>query len=119
MEFQESNNVTPPPFTNKEKSRINLSSYDKYYQEEFQKIIDSGETYKGKWNWFAFLFGAIWLLVKGAWVYALILFAICIIISNFSHSPYLGFSVAFASGRYGTWIYYNVKIKNIQLPKSF
>lgn len=42
-----------------------------YYQQEFTKIEESGETYKGKWNWAAFLFGPIWALTKGAWVSAL------------------------------------------------
>jgi len=39
---------------------------DNYYQEEFRKIRDSNESYKGKWNWWAFIFAGIWGLFKGS-----------------------------------------------------
>ncbi len=48
-----------------------------YYQDEFTKIQQSKEAYKGKWNWCAFLFGWIWALTKGCWLSA----AVCITIS--------------------------------------
>ena len=38
---------------------------DPYYHDEFTRIAKSGEVYKGKWNWAAFLFGGIWALTKG------------------------------------------------------
>ena len=53
----------------------NLSNIDFYYKEEFTKIIDSNQTYQGKWNWYSFLFGAIWLLFEGVY-----LSAICLLI---------------------------------------
>jgi len=42
-----------------------LSSLSEYYQTEFQKIRDSSEQYKGKWNWAAFLAGPVWAYLKG------------------------------------------------------
>ena len=39
-----------------------------YYRDEFDKIYESNEKYKGKWNWAAFFFGPIWALTKGVWV---------------------------------------------------
>lgn len=38
-----------------------------YYQEEFRKIQESGEGYRGKWNWAAFFWGGFWALSKGLW----------------------------------------------------
>ncbi len=119
MEFQESDNITPPPLTETENSKIDLSSYDNYYQEEFKKIIASGETYKGKWNWFAFGFGVIWLFTKGAWGWGLLILGIGIFISFvFPAFPdrYFALPLGIVCGKMGTWIYYNVKIKNNQFP---
>ena len=41
------------------------SNLSEYYRSEFQKIRDSNEQYKGKWNWAAFLGGPIWAFAKG------------------------------------------------------
>jgi hypothetical protein len=43
----------------------NQSSLPEYYQNEFQKIRESNEQYKGKWNWAAFLGGPVWAYMKG------------------------------------------------------
>src|ERR1700723_2192283 len=45
-------------------SETDLSDLPPYYQEEFKKILESGETYKGKLNWAAFLFGLLWAMTK-------------------------------------------------------
>jgi RNA polymerase subunit RPABC4/transcription elongation factor Spt4 len=42
--------------------------FSPYYQQEFRQIKASGEAFKGKWNWAAFLFGGIWRLTKGLWL---------------------------------------------------
>src|SRR4051794_30705048 len=34
---------------------LDLTGVPPQYQAEFQKIWESGESYKGKWNWAAFL----------------------------------------------------------------
>jgi hypothetical protein len=44
-----------------------IASLSPYYQEEFRKIYESRGAYKGKWNWWAFLFGGFWLLYKRCW----------------------------------------------------
>lgn len=89
----------------------NLSSLDIYYQEEFKKIIDSNETYQGKWNWYSFLFGAFWLLFKGAY-----LSAICLLIVIYIAPAQISWLVSIIAwvflGTKGTWIYYNLKVKN-------
>jgi hypothetical protein len=41
------------------------SDLSEYYQNEFQKIRDSNEQYKGKWNWAACFLGPIWAFTKG------------------------------------------------------
>ena len=51
-----------------------FSAFPPYYREEFRRIYESGENYKGKWNWAGFLFGAIWALTKGLWLPSLIAF---------------------------------------------
>ncbi len=48
----------------KENHPLNLTGLNDYYQEEFKKIYESNETYKGKRNWWAFFFTAIWCLIK-------------------------------------------------------
>lgn len=49
-----------------ESEKIVITSVVKnlFYQEAFRKIYESNETYKGKWNWNAFLFSGAWALKK-------------------------------------------------------
>jgi len=91
---------------------------DEYYHKQFVKIRDSNEAYKGKWNWYAFLFSWIWLFTKGAWGYALIMIGSLVL--TFGSNFYLFVSIGWAiiSGFRGTYIYYNVKVKDKQMPKS-
>lgn len=117
MDTQNSSQGTIPPPIEQTPS-IDLSSYDTYYQTEFRKIIESNETYKGKWNWFAFLFSWIWLFTKGAWGMALIILGTIILTFGSKIYPFLMILWAIQCGRRGTWIYYHVKIKNKQMPKS-
>lgn len=80
-----------------------------YYQEEFTRIQESGETYKGRWNWAAFFFGGLWALVKGAWLSALI----CIVISMFTLGVG-GIVFWFIYGIRGNYIYYCSRVKGRQ-----
>ena len=41
---------------------FNMAGLSPYYQEEFKKIHDSKESYKGKWNGEAFIGGVFWAL---------------------------------------------------------
>ncbi|MCM1048817.1 MAG: DUF2628 domain-containing protein [Clostridiales bacterium] len=84
---------------------LDLSSLSPYYQQEFQKIYDSGETYKGKFNICAFLFSPIWALAKGCYLSAIANFAI-----NFVGVS-LTFGIAAIAwdifyGFKGTYVYY-------------
>lgn len=109
-ENQNSNEMSNP--------EIQFGGLDNYYQQEFTKIYESNEEYKGKWNWYSFLFGWIWCLTKGIWGYA-----ICILLVLFFAKAQIatGVGIAFTilCGWRGTWMYYNVKIKKNQFPKSF
>lgn len=103
---------------NKTNMTADLSKYDAYYQNEFKKIIESNETYKGKWNWWAFLFSWIWLFTKGAWAYALIIISVNVL--TFNSKIYLLLNVFWAvvMGLRGTWIAYHTQVKGKQMPKK-
>ncbi|HUR29784.1 MAG TPA: hypothetical protein VMZ69_00060 [Saprospiraceae bacterium] len=98
--------------------------HDPYYQEEFRKIYDTKEAYKGKWNWWAFFFTGIWAIIKGCWVLFLIIFLTSSLIKfRFPLGDYLylsfGLSGLFWSllmGWRGTWFYYTLKVKKKQPP---
>jgi len=93
------------------KVKTDYSGLPSYYQEEFKKIYDSNESYKGKFNWSAFLFGPIWALVVGGWLSAAIAFVICIITGGLAGIPYW-----FVYGFRGNYIFYNAFAKDKQLP---
>jgi hypothetical protein len=91
--------------------KTDFPGLSRYYQDEFNKIYKSGESYKGKWNWAAFFFGAIWALTKGLWL-ALI---ICVVVSILT----LGIAdiiYAFIFGVRGNYMYYSAYVKDKQLP---
>ena len=91
---------------------------DYYYRSQFELIINSKETYKGKWNWWAFFFSWIWCFTKGLWQYGALVVAISVALRYFlPYEATSGFAlvVAIFFGSRGTWFYYNLKIKNKQL----
>jgi hypothetical protein len=92
----------------------NFAGLDPYYQEEFSKISQSNEAYKGKWNWAAFLFGAIWALTKGLWGIAIAAVLISIVTWGVG-----GLIFGFYFGARGNWMYYNLIIKQKQLLNTF
>lgn len=96
---------------NLENGEMNLdfSNLDPYYQKEFQKIYDSDETYKGKFNIWAFLFGAIWALTKGCWLSAVISLVISFITMGIA-----GIIYWFIYGFRGTYMYYCAYVKDKQ-----
>ena len=82
-----------------------------HYQREFTKILESGESYKGSWNWTAFLFGGLWALIKGAWLAAIISILGAILTDGI-----LGVVYWFIFGFRGTYIYYSAHVKHKQIP---
>ncbi len=102
-------------------SNIDLNSFsiDSYYREEFGKIISSNEFYKGKWNWWAFLFGTIWCFSKGLWALASILLLPTLFLYSSDQTKTIGFLYiliwSIVIGNRGTWFYYNLKIKGKQI----
>jgi len=71
-------------------------------------IESSGEQYQGKWNWAAFLFGALWALTKGLWVPALIAFVGAI----FTYGL-VGVIYWFIFGARGNYMYYRKVTRNV------
>jgi hypothetical protein len=91
-------------------SEIDLNGLPPYYQEEFKKILESGEAYKGKWNWAAFLFGGIWAMTKHLWLSVAICLIAGIATAGFG---YLVYWVIY--GFRGNYIYYTLYAKKKQL----
>lgn len=91
--------------------RTDFSGLTPYYQEEFKKMYDSNEAYKGKFNWAALLFGVLWALTKGVWLASVICFVACIVTGGLAG---IIFWVIF--GVRGNYMYYNAYVKNKQLP---
>ncbi|MEI6816874.1 MAG: GYF domain-containing protein [Bacteroidota bacterium] len=125
-----SNKNTPPPINLTQNSPIDLNDLNNYWYNEFKRIIDSNESYKGEWNWFAFLFSTIWFFVKGAWFWGVAYLSLGITLGKLSDSfseslpAQIGIVIVYlilgvVAGAKGNWIYYNVKIKNLQNPKDF
>jgi hypothetical protein len=73
-----------------------------YYRSEFQKIRDSNEQYKGKWNWAAFFLGPIWAFSKG--LREVVVVYVVAILFTFGISV-LGYAVIF--GLRGNYFYYS------------
>jgi len=109
------------------KKPLDVSGLSDYWQTEFKKIYDSNESYKGKWNWWAFFFSGLWCLLKGCWTYfAIIILTDSILTTSIEIKPGVHLTIYFASiiwlplmGLRGNWIYYNVRIRKKQFPKLF
>ena len=96
---------------------IELQHLSSYYQRQFIRIYESGETYKGAWNWSAFFFSGFWVLTKGCWLSALYCFLVILILVGILpiFAFWVGFIFAFMYGKKGNWIYYNKFVKNRQI----
>ena len=88
---------------------LDFSELAPYYQKEFQKIYNSGETYKGKFNGWSFFFGCWWALIKGCWLSALIAFLLSIVTAGVG-----GIIYWFIFGFRGTYMYYCSYVKDKQ-----
>lgn len=82
-----------------------------YYVKEFEKIHESSETYKGKFNWTAFFFGPFWSLIKGLWLAAVVWLIVGIVTAGIGMVVYW---VIF--GFRGNYILYNYLVKGKQIP---
>ena len=91
-------------------SGLALHGLSPYYEQEFRQIAGSNESYKGKWNWAAFLFGPLWALTKGAWLAAIICIVLCVLTIGILGIPYW-----FVFGARGNYLYYCASQKRQQL----
>jgi hypothetical protein len=95
----------------------NFAYLKPYYQEQFQGIEASGGTYRGKWNWCAFLFSWIWGFTKGLWGLSLVTIVLNIILSNM-RIGWLSMGVAIFWGIMGNYFYYNLQKNHKQFPSK-
>ncbi|MCC3869727.1 DUF2628 domain-containing protein [Terrisporobacter mayombei] len=81
-----------------------------YYQLEFTRIKDSDETYKGKFNFFPFLFSWIWMLTKKMYVGAVVYIIVVGVLTSYIHGI---FSLLFGTlmGFRANYMYYNYYTK--------
>jgi hypothetical protein len=77
-----------------------------YYQSEFQKIRDSNEEYRGRWNWAACFLGPIWAFTKG--LREVVVIYVLAILFTFGISV-LGYAIIF--GFRGNYFYYSKLMK--------
>jgi hypothetical protein len=87
----------PPP---------NLAGFPAYYQNEFRRIYESNEQYKGKWNWAAFFFGTIWAITKGLWPAVIVSLIVGLTTSGVG---FLLYWIIFGSR--GNYMYYSGAVK--------
>jgi hypothetical protein len=80
------------------------------YQEQFRKIYESNENFKGDFNLMAFLFGIFWCLTKGLWLVSIIV----ILIAYYSSGIGAIFFWLYFGIR-GNYIYYKYFIDNKQV----
>ena len=98
-------------------SAPDLSMVDPYYQDEFRRIYESGEVYRGKWNWAAFIFGPLWLLAR-----ELPMIGIAVILANIivgivtagTGLPLLFFAYDVYLGIRGNYLRYTSLYKRVQ-----
>lgn len=83
---------------------------DRYYQNEFRKIYESKELYKGKLNWAAFCFGLLWAFSKGLYLNAILWVLLVVFTGGIA-----GLFGCFYYGYRGNWLYYNLS-KNDSQP---
>jgi hypothetical protein len=88
-----------------------------YYKEEFAKISESKETYKGKWNWCAFFFTWIWAFTKGLWGLALLTLVVNISLVSVNIS-WISIIISVFLGLRGNYYYYNLQKNKTQFPKK-
>jgi hypothetical protein len=80
-----------------------------YYRKEFQKIHESDEAYKGKFNLMAFLLGPIWAIMRGLWLSVLV----CVILSIVT-AGIAGVVYWIIWGVRGNYMYYRRKVRHEQ-----
>lgn len=81
-----------------------------YYRTEFKKIYESNESYKGKWNFAAFLFGPLWALTKGIWLAPVICIVAAILTWGIA-----GIAYWFIFGARGNYMYYSAHARQKQV----
>ena len=88
---------------------LDFSDLSPYYQKEFTKIYNSNEEYKGKFNGWAFFWGAVWGLTKGLWLPAIVAVVISILTAGVGGVVYW-FIFAFR----GNYMYYRSYVNGKQ-----
>lgn len=94
-----------------------FSALDPYYQDEFRRIYESKEMYKGRWNWAAFFFGPIWMLARDMPLTGLISLALLLVIGSITAGtgmPAVGIAYHVYLGVRGNYLRYVALYKRVQ-----
>jgi hypothetical protein len=102
-------NVSTPQRSPLQGSTPSFDSYPTKYATEYARIYESGEKYKGSFNWMAFLFGPLWALCTGLWLHALLSAGAIIVTAGFLALP-----AWIYTGVRGTYILYCKDVKGEQ-----
>lgn len=125
--LQASPQARPQPSPVTVPATADFSGLSSYYQEEFKKIRDSNEAFKGKWNWASFFFNILWGFTKGLWLAPLVSLAIVFVLNLILGMMGLPVGLLFllqmliclvvmvSFGRRGTFVYYNKHVKGKQI----
>jgi len=119
VQMQTENNYSGNAYAENAQSDNMFAYLKPYYQNQFKKIRDSNEIYKGKWNWCAFFFSWLWAFTKGLWGMALAAIGISVIISAIAPDlAYFSFLISIFFGIRGNYFYYNLTKNKSQFPKK-
>lgn len=84
-----------------------------YWQKELTKIHNSNGAYRGKFNFPAFFFGALWALTKGLWANVLVMILIAsVFYAVLPESAWVvvNFAIGGFYGAYGNMLVYKKQI---------
>ena len=94
----------------------NLDWAEPYYRDEFVKIYDSKEAYRGQFNWAALIFGPFWALARDLPMVGLIWLLASIVISAVTQGALwpltLAYNVYF--GLKANYLRYTAKFKGVE-----
>lgn len=90
-----------------------------FYLPKFERYLNSTDAFDcHDWNWPAFLFGAMWLAYRKAYLAAVLFFIAQMAIPTIIPIPFCGLIINILFGAFGTYFYYLHLTKVIQRAKE-
>lgn len=93
-------------------SAPDLSYEEPYYRDEFTRMYESGETYRGQFNWAALIFGPFWALARDLPMVGLGWLVASIIISTLTSGTLWPLTLAYN-------IYFGIKANYLRYTAKF